>query len=238
MFRYLSCFVFTMGATSSTEGPVPRRTHEKQVRELHDRFYRRQREIETTWSVRYDELQSEYNYFRYAAGAGLVGLGVVYMMFAKSSRATGGLTKEAANQLRLEAKRSIDVAKREGERAAKQANRSFAKELIIVSDDLDRALGALPEADASTDIREGLLITQKALEKAFNNHGLEKINPIGEKFDPNFHESIFSVKDKSSNDFDNNHISEVETVGFLLHGAVLRAPRVVINQWDEGNESG
>ena len=224
--------IIIMGAASSTEGPVPRKTHEKQVRELHDRFDRRKREIETTWCARYDELQSEYNYFRYAAGLGLMGLGVVYMVFAKSARGTGALTKEAANQLRLEAQRSKDMAKREAGRAVNEANKSFAKELIVVSDDLDRALGALSEDEASSDMHDGVLLTQKALEKAFSNHGLTKLNPLGEPFDPNFHESIFCVTEKEANNFENNHISEVETVGFLLHGTVLRAPRVIINKWD------
>ena len=67
---------------------------------------------------------------------------------------------------------------------------SFCKDLLEVADVLNKAVKA--EASAS-DMLEGLKLTENQLLQTFRRHGLEQINPEGEKFNPNKHEALFQI---------------------------------------------
>ncbi|TIV02552.1 MAG: nucleotide exchange factor GrpE, partial [Mesorhizobium sp.] len=74
-----------------------------------------------------------------------------------------------------------------------------AREMLSVSDNLRRALDAIPaEAKASGDagfkaLIEGVELTERAMLSALERHGVKKLEPEGEKFDPNFHQAMFEV---------------------------------------------
>ena len=76
---------------------------------------------------------------------------------------------------------------------------NFARDMLSVSDNLRRALDAIPaEAKASGDpgfqaLIEGVEITERAMLSALDRHGVKKLQPEGEKFDPNFHQAMFEV---------------------------------------------
>ena len=76
---------------------------------------------------------------------------------------------------------------------------NFARDMLSVSDNLRRALDAIPaEAKASGDaglraLIEGVDITERAMLSALERHGVKKLQPEGEKFDPNFHQAMFEV---------------------------------------------
>ena len=76
---------------------------------------------------------------------------------------------------------------------------NFARDMLSVSDNLRRALDAVPEeAKTSGDagfkaLFEGVDITERAMLTALERHGVKKLNPEGEKFDPNFHQAMFEV---------------------------------------------
>jgi molecular chaperone GrpE len=76
---------------------------------------------------------------------------------------------------------------------------NFARDMLSVSDNLRRALDAIPaEAKAGGDagfkaLIEGVDLTERAMLSALERHGVKKLAPEGEKFDPNFHQAMFEV---------------------------------------------
>ena len=78
---------------------------------------------------------------------------------------------------------------------------AFARDMLSVSDNLRRAMEAIPaEAKASGDagftaLIDGVEITERGMLSTLERHGVKKLDPQGEKFDPNFHQAMFEVQD-------------------------------------------
>lgn len=74
---------------------------------------------------------------------------------------------------------------------------SFCKDLLDVSDILGHATSAVPKDEINErnphlkNLYEGLTMTKDSLLQVFKRHGLEMVNPINEKFNPNLHEALF-----------------------------------------------
>lgn len=74
---------------------------------------------------------------------------------------------------------------------------SFCKDLLEVADTLGHATSAVPKEQINgqnphlKNLYDGLTMTKNSLEQVFKRHGLETIEPLNEKFDPNFHEALF-----------------------------------------------
>ena len=103
----------------------------------------------------------------------------------------------------------------------------FAKDLLEVADILEKATGSVPEdeLEKNTHLKtlfEGLVMTDQQLHKVFSKNGLQKLSPLDEKFDPNFHEAIFEqeVPGKEGN------VILVNQVGYTLNMRVLRPAKV------------
>lgn len=94
--------------------------------------------------------------------------------------------------LRQRLTKQIDDAKQFG-------IQSFCKDLLEVADVLGHATESVPEAEISgknphlKSLFEGLKMTKGTLEQIFKRHGLEQVNPINEKFNPNYHEAMFQI---------------------------------------------
>ena len=88
---------------------------------------------------------------------------------------------------------------REKAEATLYAATNFARDLLSVADNLGRALQALPqeERDRAGEVEKNLIagveVTERELLNVFQRHGIKKINTVGHKFDPNFHQAIFEV---------------------------------------------
>jgi len=125
----------------------------------------------------------------------------------------------------------IDRTERDKKNARDFAIQKFAKDLVDSVDNLDRALGAVPEqalADAEknkelVDLYNGLKMTESILLGTLKKHGLEKVDPVGEPFDPNKHEATFQVP---MPDKEPNTVFHVQQTGFLLNGRTVRAAKV------------
>src|SRR5690606_29104802 len=106
---------------------------------------------------------------------------------------------------------------------------NFAREMLSVSDDLRRALEAIPEeAKASGDagfkaLIEGVEITERSMLSALERHGVKKVDPKGERFDPNFHQAMFEVENP---DVATGTVVEVVQAGFSIGERVLRPAMV------------
>ena len=106
---------------------------------------------------------------------------------------------------------------------------NFARDMLSVSDNLRRALDAIPaEAKASGDagfraLIEGVDITERAMLSALERHGVKKLQPEGEKFDPNFHQAMFEVPNP---DVPASTVVQVVQPGYSIGDRVLRPAMV------------
>ncbi|OLP53493.1 nucleotide exchange factor GrpE [Rhizobium rhizosphaerae] len=137
--------------------------------------------------------------------------------------------------LRLAAE--MDNLRRRTERDVKDAKTyavaSFARDMLAVSDNLRRALEAIPtEALASGDpgfstLVEGVDMTERSMLSALERHGVKKLEPVGQKFDPNFHQAMFEVPNP---EVPHNTVVQVVQAGFTIGERVLRPAMVGVSK--------
>lgn len=113
--------------------------------------------------------------------------------------------------------------------ASQYAIAGFARDMLGVGDNLRRALDALPE-DAAQDaddtvktLLEGVAMTEREMQNALGKHGIKKIDPEGEKFDPNFHQAMFEVPNP---DIVSGTVVQVVQSGYVIGERVLRPAMV------------
>jgi molecular chaperone GrpE len=110
---------------------------------------------------------------------------------------------------------------------------SFARDILTVVDNLSRALEHLPaEARASADpaIRsmvEGVELTARDLEAVLGRHGVKRLDPKGQKFDPNLHQAIFEAPDET---VPAGTVSQVVQTGWTIGDRVLRPAMVGVSK--------
>ena len=106
---------------------------------------------------------------------------------------------------------------------------SFARDMLNVADDLARALAAVDdkvkeEAEGSLKaLIEGLELTERGLQRALEKHGVRKLEPRGERFDPNLHQAMFEVPDPSVH---SGTVVQVVQAGYTIGERVLRPAMV------------
>ena len=117
---------------------------------------------------------------------------------------------------------------RDLENAHKYALDGFVKALLEVKDSLSMGLKFATEEDATIEhIIEGLEMTDKVFASTLEKFGVETLNPVGEKFNPELHEAVtmLPMPDKES-----NSVLDVVQVGFTLNGRLVRPAMVVVVQ--------
>ena len=101
----------------------------------------------------------------------------------------------------------------------------FARDVLDIADNLQRALDAVPaEARAAADpglksLIEGVELTERSLHNALEKNGVKKFDPAGEKFDPNIHQAMYEVPDPS---VPAGTIAHVVQAGYMIGERVLR----------------
>lgn len=146
------------------------------------------------------------------------------------------LLKAENNELRdrfLRLAAEMDNLRRRTEREIKDAKAyaaaGFARDMLAVSDNLRRALDAVPTemratADAAlTTLLEGVEMTERSMLSALERHGVKKIDAEGQKFDPNFHQAMFEIPNPA---VPNNTVVQVVQAGFTIGERVLRPAMV------------
>lgn len=126
-------------------------------------------------------------------------------------------------------------AVKEREDASKYAIAGFAKDMLEVSDNLRRALEAVPEDMIDTEPRlknlvDGIAATERTLLRSLERNGIQKIEPLHEIFDPNFHEVMFEI---SAPDHAPGTVVQLIETGYMLRDRLLRPARVGVAK-DEG----
>jgi molecular chaperone GrpE len=123
-------------------------------------------------------------------------------------------------------------SEREKDQMRKFSIANFAKELLSAADNLRRALDAGPSSLEGTDesvknLIVGVELTEKELLNAFEKNGIRKIEPLGEKFDYNFHQAMFEVE---SMDQEVGIVVQVLQPGYAIEDRVLRAAMVGVSK--------
>lgn len=110
---------------------------------------------------------------------------------------------------------------------------NFARDMLQVNDNLRRAIDAIPaEALASADsglktLVEGVELTERSMLSALERHGVKKLAPEGERFDPNFHQAMFEVENPN---VPANTVVNVVQPGYSIGERVLRPAMVGVSK--------
>ena len=110
----------------------------------------------------------------------------------------------------------------------KYANADFAKELIVVVDNFERAIKMSSESNSEElkKYMEGYNLTYTNLISILNKFGISEINRLGEKFDPNLEQALLTDHDESKDD---DVVTEVLLKGYMLKDRVIRPASVKVN---------
>ena len=122
-------------------------------------------------------------------------------------------------------------AEREREEAAKYAITSLARDIVSVADNLQRALESVPTELAESDesdarigsLRDGIEMTRQEFETVLARHGIERLEPLGETFDHNFHQAMFEVEHE---EYSAGTVVQVLQAGYRIHDRLLRPAMV------------
>ncbi len=107
----------------------------------------------------------------------------------------------------------------------------FARDVLDIADNLQRALDALPaDARAAADpglksLIEGVELTERSLLNTLEKNGVRKFDPSGEKFDPNFQQAMYEVPDAS---VPAGTVVQVVQAGYMIGERVLRPALVAV----------
>lgn len=121
-------------------------------------------------------------------------------------------------------------SQKDREDALKYSAANFARDMLSVGDNLRRAIDSIPEEGdpdgaALVAFIEGVALTEKELLSSLERHGIRKIEPMGEKFDPQFHEALFEIP---SADVETGTVMQVVETGYVIHDRLLRPAKVGI----------
>lgn len=125
------------------------------------------------------------------------------------------------------------------ENSKKYSHISFVKDLVTSVDNFQRALKAVPEDKSSLpepikNLIVGLEIVEKEILATLEKHNVKLIDPMGEKFDYNFHQAMFEVP---TNEEEPGKVVEVSQKGYVLHDRLVRPAMVGISKKIDENPS-
>lgn len=147
-------------------------------------------------------------------------------------------TKDKMLRVVADAENTKRRALKERDDAQKFSIASFARDIIPVADNLRRALDAMPDDAKNNDqiasLIEGIEATERELIRAFERHGLKKLDPINAIFDPNFHEVMFEAPMPSK---PAGTVIQVMETGYTLNERLVRPARVGVVK-DDGQGGG
>lgn len=107
----------------------------------------------------------------------------------------------------------------------------FARDILSVGDNLRRAIEHVPDEEKDQpglkSLLEGVEMTERELLTALEKNGVKKVDPVNEKFDPNFHQAMFEVPNP---EVPNNTVAQVVQVGYVIGQRVLRPAMVGVSK--------
>ena len=129
---------------------------------------------------------------------------------------------------------------RETADARQYAVASFARDMLTVSDNLTRAIAAVPAEARANDpalatLIEGVEVTERSLEQTLTKFGVRPVEAAGQKFDPAFHQAMYEV---ANSEKPAGTVVEVIQPGYRIGDRVLRPALVAISKGGPASTGG
>jgi molecular chaperone GrpE len=123
-------------------------------------------------------------------------------------------------------------AEREREETAKYAISKLAREVVGVGDNFQRAIEAVPVGAADLDpalksFLEGVTMTERELLNVLERHGIKRIHPINEPFNPHLHQAVMEIQ---RTDVPAGTAVQVFQAGYTIGDRVLRPAMVAVSK--------
>ena len=123
------------------------------------------------------------------------------------------------------------IHEKEREDLIKYSSSSFAREILNLADNLERAFGLFKDnpkfkSDEFKDIMLGIELIEKELINSLDKNGIKSFESVGKKFDPNFHQALNEVESEQE---DGMVINEIQK-GYMLNDRLLRPALVSISK--------
>lgn len=151
---------------------------------------------------------------------------------AELAEVKGRLMRSLADQENVRAQ-----ARRDKDEAMRFAASGFARDLLPSIDNLERAIASVPqenrEESAVANLLTGVDATRRALIETFAKHGLTRLDPLGQPFDPHLHEASFETSDPR---YAPGTVSYVIQPGYLYHDRLLRPALVGVVRLSQAGE--
>ena len=139
-------------------------------------------------------------------------------------------TKEALLRAHAEMENTRKRAQREIAEARRFAIEKFSVALLDVMDNLERALEV--EEGNEQGLREGVSLTLNSWHELMKRFDLERIDAVGEKFDPHRHEALSQVPSEA----EAGTVIAQHVAGYTLHGRLIRPAKVIVSSGQPGQE--
>jgi len=119
---------------------------------------------------------------------------------------------------------------REKEETAKYAVTKLARDIVNVGDNFQRGIDAIPAGAAELDpalksFLEGVRMTERELLNVLERHGIRRVHPMSEPFNPHLHQAVMEL---ARSDVPNGTIVQVFQAGFMIEDRVLRPAMVAV----------
>ncbi|MGD9868759.1 MAG: nucleotide exchange factor GrpE [Hyphomicrobiales bacterium] len=121
---------------------------------------------------------------------------------------------------------------REKSDTARYAISNFARDVLTIADNIQRTIEHVPAEAAQKDpalksFLEGVQVTEREIFNVMERHGIQHIDPKGERFDPNMHQAMFEVADPSVPE---GTVVQVAQPGYMIADRVLRPALVGVSK--------
>lgn len=113
----------------------------------------------------------------------------------------------------------------------KYAITKFANDIVGMGDNFQRAISAVPAGAADSDpalksLLDGVMLTEREFLSVLERHGVNRVDPKGEAFNPNFHQAVMEQEDR---DVPAGTVLQVFQAGYMIEDRVLRSAMVVVS---------
>ena len=126
------------------------------------------------------------------------------------------------------------IAQKEREETSKYAVTNFARDMLAIADNFQRALASMPkdlQADAGfKNLMTGIEATERQMIATFERFGIKKIDAIGQMFDPHQHRVMMEVAGEGK---PAGTIMQILQPGYVIHDRLLREALVAVAKKEE-----
>lgn len=121
---------------------------------------------------------------------------------------------------------------KEKEETARYAISKFAKDILSVGDNFQRAIAAVPQEAIASDpalktLLDGVVLAERDFKSALERHGVKTIEPQGQPFNPHQHQAVMEKEDAS---VPSGTVLQVFQTGYLIEDRCLRPAMVVVSR--------